>query len=201
MAIVSLTIATPCVVTEVGHGTLTGDFFAVSTTGALPTGLVEATNYYRKVIDVDHYNLTLTRAQALAGTPLIATSGTQAGIHTACELLGFDAETFPTNYTEMMEGHIELANVRLKFATTLTADVGLAGAEVRIYDYNNGTFSLGDGIAGTESAGASFQFVTESQNEVWVQVMKAGYKEYGQLLVAPDAATTIQVFLTKELDA
>lgn len=75
------TIATPAVVTRNAHGLSTGDSVYLTTTGALPTGLVANTVYYAVRIDANTFNLSTTRANAYAGTK-IATTGTQSGIHT-----------------------------------------------------------------------------------------------------------------------
>jgi hypothetical protein len=81
-ATVTITIATPGVVTHTAHGFLSGDKVQLTTTGALPTGLTASTTYFARVIDANSYNLSTTRANAAAGT-YIATSGTQSGVHTA----------------------------------------------------------------------------------------------------------------------
>ena len=74
------TIATPGVITLSTHGFSTGDNVELTTTGALPTGLVVNTNYYVIYIDANSFNLATTRANAVAGTK-IATSGSQSGVH------------------------------------------------------------------------------------------------------------------------
>jgi hypothetical protein len=72
----TVTIASPGVVTETAHGRSTGDAIQLATTGALPTGLVAATNYFLNVIDANTYNLRLTPE---GGN--INTTGTQSGTH------------------------------------------------------------------------------------------------------------------------
>lgn len=76
---VTLTIASPCVVTLNSHGLSTNDTIWLETSagGALPTGLVVATLYYVKVINSNTFNLATT-----AGGASINTSGTQSGTHT-----------------------------------------------------------------------------------------------------------------------
>lgn len=88
-------------------------------------------------------------------------------------------------------------------STTIAAQVSLAGAEIRIYDLDNSPAgSLGTELAGTESCpGSTFSFSIAASNNVWVQIMLAGYKEYGQQITGPAASTTFTVALTKELDA
>jgi len=70
---VTMTIATPCVVTStVTLADLTPITFA--TTGALPTGLVVGTTYYVRYLTSSTFNLSATPTGAL-----INTSGTQSG--------------------------------------------------------------------------------------------------------------------------
>lgn len=75
---VTMTIATPAIVTWVANGLSLGDPVKFSTTGALPTGLVAGTIYYAKPVTADTFKLTDTPN----GTE-INTSGSQSGVHTA----------------------------------------------------------------------------------------------------------------------
>lgn len=77
----SVTIATPGVFTQPGHGMISGQKCQLSTTGALPTGLSTGTTYYVHVIDANTFHLCTSLANVAAGT-YIATSGTQSGAHT-----------------------------------------------------------------------------------------------------------------------
>jgi hypothetical protein len=79
---VTLTVAAPAVFTLNSHALQTGDHVTITTTGALPTGLVAGQLYYAKVIDVNTFNLCATYADAMAGTNKITTTGTQSGTHT-----------------------------------------------------------------------------------------------------------------------
>lgn len=81
-AAVSITIATPAVVTWTAHGLAEDDPVIFSTTGALPTGITAATatgatTYYVKAVDANSFQLT----DAPAGN-VINTSGSQSGVHT-----------------------------------------------------------------------------------------------------------------------
>lgn len=80
-AVCTMTIASPCVVTAVAHGILTGDAISFETSGALPTGLTAGTTYYAIYVSADTLNVATSYANALAGTAL-NTSGTQSGGHT-----------------------------------------------------------------------------------------------------------------------
>lgn len=79
---VTMTIATPCVVTWAAHGLYDGATVRFTTTGALPTGLAANTDYFATRIDADTFKLSTTLANQVAGT-FIASSGSQSGVHTA----------------------------------------------------------------------------------------------------------------------
>lgn len=79
---VTMTIATPCVVTSTDHGLSTGDKIKLSTTGALPTGLAVDTYYYIVKKTDNTFNLATTYENAMLDTPVvITTSGSQSGVH------------------------------------------------------------------------------------------------------------------------
>ncbi len=78
-ATVTITLASPGVVTLVAHGLVAGTPIYLSTTGNLPTGLTVETWYYLVgTIDADHFRIAAT-----AGGAAINTSVSQTGIHTA----------------------------------------------------------------------------------------------------------------------
>lgn len=79
---VTMTIATPCVVSWTSHGLSEGMAVVLTTTGALPTGLSANTVYYvGRSPGTNSFNLSTSVANAAAGT-FIATSGSQSGTHT-----------------------------------------------------------------------------------------------------------------------
>lgn len=76
---VTISIATPGVITWTGHGRVANDTIRITTTGALPTGLSASTTYYVKtVLDANTFTVS-----ASSGGTVIDTSGTQSGVHTA----------------------------------------------------------------------------------------------------------------------
>jgi len=110
--------------------------------------------------------------------------------------------SIPSGFTPVNTG----PNITLSapvLTTTVAAQVSLAGAEIRVYDLDNSPAgSLGTELAGTESCpGSTFSFSVAAGNNVWVQIMLAGYKEYGQQLTGPAASTTYTFALTRETDA
>lgn len=75
---VTLTIASPGVVTLTGHNLQIGQTVRLYTTGVLPTGFVAGTLYYvQSVPSVDTFTLAAT-----SGGAAINTTGTQSGTHT-----------------------------------------------------------------------------------------------------------------------
>lgn len=78
---VTISIASPAVLTAEGHGLVTGDKVYLETDDTLPTGLSANTIYYAVYIDVDTFSLASSFANANAGTKK-NTSGSQSGTHT-----------------------------------------------------------------------------------------------------------------------
>jgi uncharacterized membrane protein required for colicin V production len=79
----TVTIATPGVVTATAHGFLVNDQVVLSTTGALPTGLLAGTVYFARNVTANTFELSAT-----SGGASIATSGTQSGTHTVRRAFG-----------------------------------------------------------------------------------------------------------------
>ena len=79
--VVTITIASPGVLTLSAHGLATGDAITLATTDTLPTGLVAGTTYYVVAVNANTFSLATTLANALASTK-INTSVGQAGVHT-----------------------------------------------------------------------------------------------------------------------
>lgn len=90
---VTITIASPCVVTSTNHGLRDGTRLVFSTTGALPTGITAGTTYYARYVAANTFHLYDTEAHAkdtASTTGRINTSGTQSGTHTAKSRLMLD---------------------------------------------------------------------------------------------------------------
>lgn len=83
---VTMTIASPCVVSLTAHGLTLNDMVKFTTTGALPTGLVAGTTYY-----VIAAGLTADAFQVSAsqGGSAINTTGGQSGVHTLWRMTPF----------------------------------------------------------------------------------------------------------------
>lgn len=82
-ATITVTIATPAVVSWTAHGLSEGDPVIFTTTGALPTGITAGTTYFvGRSPGTNSFNISTSVANAAAGT-FVATSGTQSGTQTA----------------------------------------------------------------------------------------------------------------------
>jgi len=73
---VTMTIASPCVVTYTNHGLAANAEVVFSTNGALPTGITAGTTYYVKSPTTNTFNISAT-----PGGAAINTSGSQSGQH------------------------------------------------------------------------------------------------------------------------
>jgi len=83
-ATVTMTVASPCVVSWTGHGLAAGAKVRFSTTGALPTGITAGTVYFviAAGLGADVFEISAT-----SGGSAINTSGTQSGVHTGESVL------------------------------------------------------------------------------------------------------------------
>jgi hypothetical protein len=75
---VTMTIASPGVITWTGHGLVAGAAVSFTTTGALPTGITAGTNYYVVSPTTNTFSVAAT-----PGGTAINTTGSQSGTHTA----------------------------------------------------------------------------------------------------------------------
>ena len=90
---VTLTIASPCVMTWNVAAPASGSTFMFTTTGALPTGLTAGTRYFVTNSAGTTSNISLT-----SGGASINTSGSQSGVHTAW----IDRATKTLTFAEML---------------------------------------------------------------------------------------------------
>ena len=105
---VTITIASPAVVTATGHSLQNGDVIQLYTTGALPTGLSTGINYYVVNRATNTFQLSLT-----SGGSAINTSGTQSGTHSctfysqvrANQEAGFSIVTYTGTGANATVGH------------------------------------------------------------------------------------------------
>ena len=90
-ATVTMTLASPCVVTMTGHGLVAGSPFKFSTTGALPTGVAAGTQYY--VIATGLATDTFQFSTSIGGAA-VNSSVSQSGVHTC-----LPGPVMPSGYT------------------------------------------------------------------------------------------------------
>lgn len=87
-SVVTMTIASPGVVSWAGHPFVAGDAVKFTTTGALPTGLTAGATVYVSSagLTANTFRVADTAAHAIAGTNTINTSGSQSGVQTAWDV-------------------------------------------------------------------------------------------------------------------
>lgn len=98
----TVTIAAPGVFTCAAHGLTSGAVVTFTTTGALPTGLAIATEYWVTVVDANTFKVSTSAANYVAGT-FVTTTGSQSGTHTVSKnymvlTVGADGKDDPTAY-------------------------------------------------------------------------------------------------------
>lgn len=88
-------------------------------------------------------------------------------------------------------------------ALTISANVSLVGAEIRVYDNDNSPAgSYGTELAGTESNGsATYVYSGSGGNSIVLQIMKSGYEEYIQALTMPGANQGLEVVLRADVNS
>lgn len=86
---VTMTIASPALVSQVAHGLVAGSPISFTTTGALPTGVVAGTTYYviATGLTADAFQFSTT-----VGGAAINSSGSQSGVHTLTRRYTLNAE-------------------------------------------------------------------------------------------------------------
>lgn len=87
-SVVTITIASPGVITWPQHNLTVDDVVKFTTTGALPTGITASTAYYVIPVTADTFRIC-TIAGGKNGTPIV-TSGSQSGVHTGTQYVGQD---------------------------------------------------------------------------------------------------------------
>jgi microcystin-dependent protein len=101
---VTITIASPGVVTWTGHSFENGDPIVLTTTGALPTGLTAGTTYYIVNKAANTFQLSAT-----VGGAAINTSGTQSGTHTGIHAPYGRGDTSTTFNVPDLRGRVLIA--------------------------------------------------------------------------------------------
>mgnify|MGYP001556214664 CR=1 FL=1 len=110
---VTITIASPGVVSWAGHALVNGSGVRFTTTGALPTGLSAGTTYY-----VVNAAAGTFQVSATPGGTAIVTSGTQSGVHTAQSVPNGSQRYFVAKVASASE-QFDSANSVMKLNATL----------------------------------------------------------------------------------
>lgn len=110
-ATITMTVATPAVVTWTAHGKQVGAPVVFTTTGALPTGVTAGTTYYVIAAGLAANAFEFSATQ---GGSAINTTGTQSGVHT-----GTSTPLLPTNYTQYRRNAVWKTNSSAQWAKIL----------------------------------------------------------------------------------
>lgn len=101
---VTITIATPAVVSWTGHGLTEGSPVVFSTSGALPAGITAGTVYFvGRSPGVNSFNIATSNVNGAAGT-FVATSGSQSGTQTATNATTSRGTGAGTTELQMLNG-------------------------------------------------------------------------------------------------
>ncbi len=124
---VTITIASPGVITWTAHGLAPNSTVVFTTTGALPTGIVSGTTYYvvGSSIAANTFQIATSVANAKAGTS-INTSGSQSGTQTATANATADAGS-AGNYIQFDLGPGSAITMTSGIANTITSTSVPAG--------------------------------------------------------------------------
>lgn len=124
---VTISIASPAVVTHNAHGKANGDEVVLGTTGALPSGLIPGETYYVVDQTTNTYELALE-----PGGASLDTTGTQSGVHNAAPVgdptnlyfiglvMGASEQGGNANTTQMLTSTIEVnSNIVVELADNI----------------------------------------------------------------------------------
>jgi hypothetical protein len=131
---VTISIASPASITWNSHGLSNGDVVTFTTTGALPTGLTAGTPYYITTTGMNSFHVSAT-----FGGPLVNTSGTQSGTHTASTATQVD-----------WTAHGLASGQELIFSTTVTLPLGISpGVSYYVVNPSTNSFRIAPSVGGT----------------------------------------------------
>jgi len=133
---ITVTIATPGVVTYVAHGMVANDAFEFATTGALPTGITAGTTYY-----VSATGLTADTFQfsATAGGASINTTGSQSGVHTLWLDKASQTQTHATMTNSVASSTATGWLVPFTFTTPYTVTTAASTYRIKIANSSSGS--------------------------------------------------------------
>lgn len=173
-ATVTITIASPGVVTWTSHGLSDGNTVTFTTTGALPTGLSSSVVYYVVSSSTNNFRVALT-----AGGTAINTSGSQSGVHTARATVNAWPRFSPVAHTFTLVG--QRLSLRCDASaswqdggsdsssehsesggTGASQEVGLTVRTVRVPPTIHGAITVGGTTSDTQDITASAQAIADA---------------------------------------
>jgi hypothetical protein len=185
-ATITVTIATPAVVSWTAHGLHEGSPVIFTTDGALPTGITAGTTYYvGRSPAADTFNISTSIANAAAGT-FVATSGTQSGTHT-----GTNRDSVRGTAAAL----VLTKGIQLNNATITNGPAASRGTWVGTVR-SNASSQMDWILGGTAAAGtAGFFGVWNAYNRVAsssLSIMSAANWAYTGTARGPNASTTMR---------
>ena len=132
---VTISMATPGVISWTAHGLANGHPIIFTTTGALPTGITAGTTYYVSSAAANTFQIAAT-----VGGSSIGTSGSQSGTHT-CTAGGLEVTEGVT-----VTGNISGATGVVKRALLRTGTWSVAPVGTLVFDTVTGTFQSGEAL-------------------------------------------------------
>ncbi len=204
---VTITIASPGVVSWTAHGLADGTQVVFSTTGTLPTGIVAGTVYYVKSPATNSFNIAAT-----SGGTAIVTTGSQSGTHTAGSNLNQDPGTNLTGLTPLWlevsaTNRWKMFDTQNNTQTTNADSITLSFAPVNIatafyagnVDCDTVTITVIDATDGTVYTETQNMSVSNSGASFWNWGFRKIIKKTVavSVLLPPYANATINVTFTK----
>lgn len=160
---VTITIASPGVVTWTAHGLRTNMPIRFFTTGALPTGITAGTNggpgvgaeYFVKLVNANTFNIAAT-----PGGANINTSGSQSGVHTAVIAPHGNGNGSTTFHKPDYRGRVPVGRDDMGGTAANRMTVGGAGFDANVPGRSGGaqthTLSTGESAVHTHTQNAHF---------------------------------------------
>lgn len=121
----TFTAATTDICTLTAHNFVTGDAVQVTTSSALPAGLVISTTYYVIVLSANTFKLADTLAHALAGTNAIDITTTGTGTQSMAKVMAMYSLVATT-------GNGDLVALTFAPATLMSNPTGLSGEQLNV---------------------------------------------------------------------
>lgn len=145
---VTMTIASPGVMTSTAHGLTVNDIVKFATSGSLPTGIVAGTPYYviAAGLTADNFEVAAT-----AGGAAINTSGSQSGTHTVTKITPIALSD--SDYRLNKNNYAADAGVNDTYAITLNA-APAAYAAGQLFQFKANTANTGACTLNINSLGA-----------------------------------------------